>query len=86
MHPPFGFALFYIRGIAPSWVRSSDIYMGAIPWVILQVILVAILIAFPQTVTFMLEPAVQVDPAKIEEQLRNLPGLELPPPDFGPPR
>jgi hypothetical protein len=44
------------------------------------------LIAFPQTVTFMLEPAVQVDPAKIEEQLRNLPGLELPPPDFGPPR
>jgi tripartite ATP-independent transporter DctM subunit len=86
MHPPFGFALFYIRGIAPSWVRSSDIYMGAIPWVILQVLLVAILIAFPQTVTFMLEPAVQIDPAKIEEQLRNLPGLELPPPDFGPPR
>ena len=33
MHPPFGFALFYLRGIAPKEVRSSDIYWGAIPWV-----------------------------------------------------
>jgi hypothetical protein len=55
--------------------------------VILQVILVAILIAFPKTVTFLLEPPAKVDPAKIEEQLRNLPGLDLPPPsfDFSPP-
>ncbi|MBC8037915.1 MAG: TRAP transporter large permease subunit, partial [Rhizobiales bacterium] len=37
MHPPFGFALFYLRGIAPPSVKSSDIYWGAIPWVILQV-------------------------------------------------
>ena len=37
MHPPFGFALFYLRGIAPrSQVPSSDIYWGAIPWVVLQ--------------------------------------------------
>src|SRR6476469_2410696 len=55
MHPPFGFALFYIRGIAPPTVKSSDIYLGAIPWVILQVILVIIMIAFPQTVTFLLD-------------------------------
>jgi hypothetical protein len=88
MHPPFGFALFYVRGIAPPSVRSSDIYLGAIPWVVLQVILVAIVIAFPKTVTFLLEPAAKVDPAKVEEQLRNLPGLDLPPPElnFGPPR
>src|ERR1044071_1898016 len=33
MHPPFGFALFYIRGIAPPTVKSSDIYLGAIPWI-----------------------------------------------------
>jgi len=88
MHPPFGFALFYVRGIAPASIKSSDIYMGAIPWVFLQVILVAILIAFPKTVTFMLAPAVKVDPANIEQQLRNLPGLDLAPPplDLGPPR
>src|SRR5829696_5573840 len=33
MHPPFGFALFYLRGIAPKEVKSFDIYWGAIPWV-----------------------------------------------------
>src|SRR6185312_5173297 len=80
MHPPFGFALFYIRGIAPPSVKSSDIYMGAIPWVFLQVILVAIVIAFPSSVTFLLDKPPVVDQSKIEDQLRNLPSLELPPP------
>jgi TRAP-type mannitol/chloroaromatic compound transport system permease large subunit len=88
MHPPFGFALFYIRGIAPRTVKSSDIYIGAIPWVVLQLILVALLIAFPKTVTFLLDKPPKVDPAMIEQQLRNLPGLDLPPPslDLGPPQ
>ncbi len=84
MHPPFGFALFYIRGIAPPSVRSSDIYLGAIPWVVLQVILVIILIAFPKTVTFLLDKPVAIDDKKIEEQLRNLPGF-APPIDFNAP-
>jgi TRAP-type mannitol/chloroaromatic compound transport system permease large subunit len=87
MHPPFGFALFYIRGIAPPTVKTADIYLGAIPWVFLQIILVIILIAFPQTVTFLIDKPAAIDPAKIEQQLRNLPGLEPPPPlDLGPPR
>ena len=38
MHPPFGFALFYLRGIAPPEVKSSQIYWGAIPWVIIMFI------------------------------------------------
>ncbi len=62
MHPPFGFALFYLRGIAPPEVKSSDIYWGAIPWVVLQVLLVVILIAFPQLVTAFLDEEVVVDP------------------------
>ncbi len=87
MHPPFGFALFYIRGIAPPSVKSSDIYLGAIPWVVLQLILVAILIIWPQTVTFMLDAPPKVDPNMIEQQLRNLPGLDNPPPlELGPPK
>ena len=87
MHPPFGFALFYIRGIAPPTVKSSDIYLGAIPWVVLQVILVAILIIWPQSVTFLLDKPPVVDPKMIEQQLRNLPGLDLPPAlDLGPPK
>ena len=62
MHPPFGFALFYLRGIAPPSVKSSDIYWGAIPWLVLQLILVGILIAFPGLVTAFLDAPVVVDP------------------------
>ena len=39
MHPPFGFALFYLRSVAPKEVKSSDIYWGSIPWVLLQLIM-----------------------------------------------
>jgi len=87
MHPPFGFALFYVRAISPPSIKTKDIYLGAIPWLLLQVALVALLIAFPQTVTFLLQPDAKLDPAKVEQQLRNLPGLDLPPPplDFGDP-
>ncbi len=62
MHPPFGFALFYLRGIAPPSVKSGDIYWGAIPWLILQLVLVAILIAFPGLVTAFLDADTVVDP------------------------
>jgi tripartite ATP-independent transporter DctM subunit len=62
MHPPFGFALFYLRGIAPPSIKSSDIYWGAIPWVVLQVIMVAILIAWPELVTAFLDADIVVDP------------------------
>jgi hypothetical protein len=70
MHPPFGFALFYLRGIAPKEVKSSDIYLGAIPWVFLQLLLVAILIFWPGMVTMWLdkEVAVDLDKVKIEVQ------------------
>ena len=47
MHPPFGFALFYLRSVAPKAVRTSDIYLGAIPFVIIQIAMVGLLIAFP---------------------------------------
>jgi tripartite ATP-independent transporter DctM subunit len=61
MHPPFGFALFYLRGIAPKEVKSSDIYWGAVPWVVLQLIMAAIVIVWPQLVTAWLEkPATDV--------------------------
>ena len=46
--PPFGFALFYMKGVAPSVVKMQDIYRGIIPFVILQVIGIAIVLLFPQ--------------------------------------
>jgi tripartite ATP-independent transporter DctM subunit len=96
MHPPFGFALFYLRGIAdtmfkekriPEPIKSNDIYLGSIPWVIMQVILVVIVIFIPETVTTFLDKAVKVDldqvvieaPADLqtdEEQDANMDGLK----------
>ncbi|CAM3811916.1 TRAP transporter large permease [Polynucleobacter antarcticus] len=55
MHPPFGFALFYLRSVAPKSVKSSDIYWGALPWVVLQLIMVGVVIAFPALVTTLLD-------------------------------
>jgi tripartite ATP-independent transporter DctM subunit len=72
MHPPFGFALFYLRGIAPKEVRSKDIYWGAIPWVVLQLILVGIVIAWPELVTTFLDKGPSVDPATIQFELPTL--------------
>ncbi len=55
MHPPFGFALFYLRGVAPKEVKSSDIYWGALPWVGLQLVMVVLVAAMPQMVTILLD-------------------------------
>ncbi|MFZ6817351.1 TRAP transporter large permease [Undibacterium sp. Ji22W] len=51
MHPPFGFALFYLRSVAPKTVKTSDIYWGAIPFVVAQIIMVGLIIAFPNLVS-----------------------------------
>ena len=51
MHPPFGFALFYLRSVAPKEVKTSDIYWGAVPFVLIQVIMVTLIIVFPQLVS-----------------------------------
>lgn len=74
MHPPFGFALFYLRGIADTLfkegriakpIKSNDIYLGAIPWVLMQILLVVIVIFVPQTVTAFLEKEQVVDLDKV---------------------
>ncbi len=75
MHPPFGFALFYLRGIAPKEVKTSDIYWGAVPWLALQLILVAIVIFWPESVTYFLDKGTGVDPStvRIEVPLPDMP-------------
>ena len=83
MHPPFGFALFYLRGISdslfksgaiPRKVESRDIYLGAIPWVILQLLLVVIVIFVPETVTSFLDkpPVVDLNNVQIEAPTDDL--------------
>ncbi len=49
--PPFGFALFYLRGVAPSSVKTSDIYRGVIPFIIIQLILLTMIALWPGLVT-----------------------------------
>jgi len=61
MHPPFGFALFYLRSIAPKSLKTSEIYWGAIPWVFLQLLLVAVVIFWPESVTAFLDKVPDVD-------------------------
>ena len=66
MHPPFGFALFYLRSVAPPTVKTTQIYWGAVPFVIIQIIMVAIIIVFPQLVTMGLDKQELIDTDKVE--------------------
>ena len=78
MHPPFGFALFYLRSVAPGKeyidkvtgrltppLTTGQIYWGAVPFVVIQVIMVGIVIAFPQLVTSNVEK-LKFDPSKVQ--------------------
>ncbi len=75
MHPPFGFALFYLRSVAPGKayvdrvtqktlapVTTGQIYVGAIPFVVIQLIMVGLVIAFPQMVMVYKDAAPKVNP------------------------
>ena len=55
--PPFGFAIFYLKGIAPKGVQTLDIYRGIIPFVIIQVIGLALVIAYPEVSLWMARTA-----------------------------
>ena len=84
MHPPFGFALFYLRSVTPKEIPSSDIYWGAIPWVLLQLIMVFLVIAFPISVTYFLDSGPKVDPSTVKIEL-VAPDEENSAPIFGAP-
>ena len=97
MHPPFGFALFYLRSVAPKesyldrvtgkrmeGITTGQIYWGAVPFVIIQVIMVGLVIAFPGMVMHYKGVGTGVDPSKVKIEI-EMP--ELPQPlDLGPPR
>ncbi|MBL0402446.1 TRAP transporter large permease subunit [Microvirga aerilata] len=93
MHPPFGFALFFLRSVAPKQayidrltgkrmepVTTGQIYWGAIPFVVIQLIMVAIVVIFPGIVTHYKSAGPAVDPAAVQQKLDQLlvPGLGAP--------
>jgi len=51
--PPFGFALFYLRGVAPASVRTADIYRGAVPFILMQIAMLAVLWSWPRLATWL---------------------------------
>lgn len=51
--PPFGFALFYLRGVAPETITTSDIYRGVVPFIGLQLLLLSLLVAMPKLATWL---------------------------------
>jgi TRAP-type mannitol/chloroaromatic compound transport system permease large subunit len=82
MHPPFGFALFYLRSVAPardyidkltglrmSPVTTGQIYWGAIPFVLIQLVMVGLLIAFPQMSLVYKSGVPDVDPSKVQIEI-----------------
>ena len=90
MHPPFGFALFFLRSVAPEKqyvdkvthkvmepVTTMQIYKGAIPFLLIQLTMVGILIAFPGLVTGAAEKKVEIDMNAVSEQMnKNLDSQE----------
>jgi TRAP-type mannitol/chloroaromatic compound transport system permease large subunit len=97
MHPPFGFALFYLRSVAAREpyidrvtgkrmdpVTTGQIYWGAVPFVVIQVIMVVLVIAFPSMVMHYKGTGTGIDPDKVKIEI-EIPDA-LPPPDFGPPQ
>jgi TRAP-type mannitol/chloroaromatic compound transport system permease large subunit len=80
MHPPFGFALFYLRSVAPKEVKTSDIYWGAIPFVLIQIVMVALIIAFPRLVSI----EKKIDMKEQLELKLDVPESGLQPPSYDP--
>jgi tripartite ATP-independent transporter DctM subunit len=98
--PPFGFALFYLRSVAPrlnytdkvtgkliEGVQTTTLYRGVIPFILLQVFMVVVVYFWPQLVLHYKDAIVAVDPADVQRQLDNLiiPGLGGPGADEPPP-
>ena len=90
MHPPFGFALFYLRSVAPhdaytdritrkrlAPVTTGQIYWGAVPFVVIQVIMVGLIIAFPALVSGGLIKGADIDTTNIQ--------IDAPKADYGRP-
>jgi TRAP-type mannitol/chloroaromatic compound transport system permease large subunit len=95
MHPPFGFALFYLRSVAPSRaqldrvtgklvapVTTGQIYWGAVPFVCIQLIMVGLVIAFPNLVLAGLDSGPKIDPSKVQIQVPTVDEPDIGLPDF----
>ncbi|HEX3862704.1 MAG TPA: TRAP transporter large permease subunit [Stellaceae bacterium] len=95
LHPPFGFALFYFRSVAPmretidrvtgrlmAPVTTAQIYWGSVPFVVMQLLMVAAIIAFPRMVLASLDKASDVNPNSIQIEVPQTAPGEIPQIEF----
>lgn len=80
MHPPFGIALYNLRSVAPATVRTTQIYVGAIPFLAIQLLMVALLVAFPGMATTQ-QVQTRATDQEIEDALRTSPVEPVPEPE-----
>ncbi|MFO0469841.1 MAG: TRAP transporter large permease subunit, partial [Pseudomonadota bacterium] len=96
--PPFGFALFYLRSVAPkkdyvdkvtgkpiAAFRTGDIYKGAVAFVVLQLVMLAVILFNPQFVLMGLGEQKQLDTQGVDLNITPMEEEEEPPPSFGAP-
>ena len=81
MHPPFGIALYNLRSVAPATVRTTQIYVGAIPFLAIQLLMVGILVVFPGIATTQ-QVQVRATEQEIEDALRPVPAEPVSEPEF----
>src|SRR5690606_18952354 len=94
MHPPFGLALFYLRSVAPhedypdrvtgrriARVTTGQIYWGSIPFIVIQLLMVAVVLTFPGLVTHYKGSGDKIDPADVKIEMEGGFGFD----PFGPP-
>ncbi|MHC3917309.1 TRAP transporter large permease subunit [Alcaligenes nematophilus] len=92
MHPPFGFSLFYLRSVAPKddyidkvtkkkipGVATGDIYWGSVPFICIQIVMIAVVLLFPGMVTHYKGTGAQVDPNTVTIDMQDEYGADLNP-------
>ncbi len=92
MHPPFGFSLFYLRSVAPKddyidkvtkkkipGVATGDIYWGSVPFICIQIVMIAVVLLFPGMVTHYKGTGAQVDPNTVTIDMQDEYGTDLNP-------
>ncbi|ASC91985.1 TRAP transporter large permease [Alcaligenes faecalis] len=92
MHPPFGFSLFYLRSVAPKddyidkvtkkkipGVATGDIYWGSVPFICIQIVMIAVVLLFPGMVTHYKGTGAQVDPNTVTIEMQDEYGADLNP-------
>lgn len=77
MHPPFGIALYNLRSVAPSSVKTAEIYLGAVPFLLIQLVMVTLLIMFPSMVSEQRSAPVDASHINIVLPLIEMPRLDF---------